>query len=208
MLTFRASSAGCCVRELAAGHLRPEWFIVSPEKEKFLTQGHDYQTEAKKWLEERGLDLSHEEREVTLAGRDGWGWVGHIDYELPDGSLLEIKSVTPAWFAKLRTAKDWRSLYPQYRGQIEVYLRGGGYEGGHILFWNRKNGEVLTDLDVPGRINATRRKDLQLKPDDSWFHHILERHDEAAEYVHLGRIPTFCDHDGHCWFCPREMRRA
>jgi hypothetical protein len=65
---------------------------------------------------------------------------GHIDGELTDGSLLEIKSTNEIKLAGV--IAEGRMLEEHFQ-QVQCYLRHGGYEWGYVIYKSRDSGRIF-----------------------------------------------------------------
>jgi hypothetical protein len=99
--------------------------------------GYLWEKDIKLRLREIGLYTDFSERQLVAEFDDRFR--GHIDGELLDGSLLEIKSVTQA---KIETIRVTQRIPVKHFEQVQCYLRHGNYERALVVYVARDTDEI------------------------------------------------------------------
>lgn len=200
MLTFRASRAGHCTREIVLAELKPEVVEAPEAKIPFLEMGVKYQEKVTEILEEQEVLVTGIENTVIWKHPSGqWRFVGHIDGVIETGSLLEVKAITSGMYQKLLD-KPWMELYPGYVSQAQVYLAASGASRTKFIFANRDSMNMVGGLGIKHDA-YTFRKDMILRRNTKDFTSVILKHEKAFSLIKKEEAPEECDNLGWCFFC-------
>lgn len=100
--------------------------------------GYLWERDIRERLKALGMYAEFSERQLVADFDERFR--GHVDGELTDGSLLEIKSVTQA---KLEIIKMTRRMPLKNFQQVQTYLRHGGYEHAQVVYVSRDTDELF-----------------------------------------------------------------
>ena len=109
-----------------------------------MAMGKQQESLARVWLLELGVHV-RKEQECVTDSVEPFPVLGYYDYELPNGDLIEMKTVHDAVFrtyvlpvadgAPMVESGYW--LFPQYYRQLQAYLWLAERDRGWFLFWRR-----------------------------------------------------------------------
>jgi hypothetical protein len=139
------SRIGECPRVLYVDfmNIRRDWDVAH---HLMCYAGYLWESDIKTRLRSAGLYAALSERQLVAAFDDRFR--GHIDGELVDGSLLEIKSVTQAKIDAIRSTQ--RIPLKNYQ-QVQVYLRHGEYDRALVVYVARDTDELFVYEVTPNR---------------------------------------------------------
>lgn len=202
MITFRASGAGYCIRQIVTAVLNPA--LTQPEEKvmPFLNMGHHFQAGVEQFLKSQAIGVHEAEKEVSWDASSGeWGWRGHVDGVLRPKELLEVKAVTRDRWEKLRDGKSWREMYPQYMGQATVYAAAAHAKLVRFLFINRDSSVMIGGIEKLDHPAYIFDESYIFRPTKKYFNQICVKHELAAELIQEGVVPEECDFPGWCFYC-------
>ncbi len=139
------SRIGECPRVLFTDFIKVkrDW---DPAHHLLCYAGYLWERDIRTRLRESGLYAELSEREIVAEFDERFR--GHIDGELQDGSLLEIKSTVQA---KIDTIQATNKIPLKNYQQVQVYLRHGGYDRAQVVYVARDTDELLVYEVRPNR---------------------------------------------------------
>lgn len=160
--TYRASSAGSCLRALVAARLGMDAKPVTDRTQRYFDEGNLHEPAIVDALNDSGYTISDSQRHAEVRITSGVRIFGHIDgldSSLPRPRLVEIKAmgektwkewVRKRWASNNRYAIQYTIYWDALDNPANPTYIDGGLGGGLYVTKNRNSGELdIWEVDAP-----------------------------------------------------------